>query len=50
VLGVVHVFGELRQRSRGAASNSRRMAALPPTFEPAKLEEGEELLVPRLHP
>jgi hypothetical protein len=34
----------------GAAANSMRMAALSTTFEPAKLEEGEEPLVLRLHP
>lgn len=31
----------------GAAANSMRMAALSTTFEPAKLEEGEEALVLR---
>jgi hypothetical protein len=34
----------------GAAANSMRMAALSTTFEPAKLEEGEEPLVLRLPP
>jgi hypothetical protein len=34
----------------GAAANSMRMAALSTTSEPAKLEEGEEPLVLRLHP
>jgi len=33
----------------GAAENSMRMATLSTTFEPAKLEEGEEPLVLRLH-
>ena len=34
----------------GVAANSMRMAALSTAFEPAKLEEGEESLVLRLHP
>src|ERR1035437_3122563 len=34
----------------GAAANSMRVAALSTAFEPAKLEEGEETLVLRLHP
>jgi len=34
----------------GASANSMRVAALSTAFEPAKLEEGEESLVLRLHP
>ncbi len=38
VLGAVRAFGELRQRSCGAATNSMRRAAHSTTFEPALLK------------